>query len=246
MVNRGIEQYLRCFVGEMPRRWLEFLPWAEWSYNTAYHSSIGMTPFEVVYGRTAPTLRAYDLVASADRTEVDLALMDRDTTLRRLRAHLKLAQNRMKQVYDRSHREQEFDIGSWVFVRVQPYRQVTLRPMRNQKLAHRYFGPFRVLERIGPVAYRLELPEGSRVHLVFHVSLLREWIGDHEVIGSVLPEPLEEIEIVEPVRVLARRRRRHGTRLEMEILVEWLGKPSDEATWELETDILERFPDFSP
>ena len=80
-----------------------------------------MTPFEVVYGRRVPTLRAYDPVAFTNRTEVDLALMDRDATLRRLRAHLKLAENCMKQVYDRSHREQEFDIGSWVFVRVQQY-----------------------------------------------------------------------------------------------------------------------------
>ena len=84
------------------------------------------------------------------------------------------------------------------------------------------------------------------MHPVFHVSLLREHIADHEIVGSVIPEPLEKIEIVELVRVLARRQRRHGTRLEMEILVEWLGKPSDEATWELETDILERFLDFSP
>ena len=56
------------------------------------------------------------------------------------------------------------------------------------------------------------------MHPVFHVSLLRERIRDHEVVGPVLPEPLEETEIVEPVRVFARRRRRHGTRLEMEIL----------------------------
>ena len=54
-----------------------------------------MTPFEVVYGRTALTLRTYDLVALVDRTEVDLALMDRDTILKGLRAHLKLAHNRI-------------------------------------------------------------------------------------------------------------------------------------------------------
>ena len=64
-----------------------------------------MTPFEVVYGCKAPILRAYDLVASADRTEVDLALIDRDATLRRLCVDLKLAQSCMKQVYDRNHRE---------------------------------------------------------------------------------------------------------------------------------------------
>jgi hypothetical protein len=61
-----------------------------------------------------------------------------------------------------------------------------------------------VSKRIGPVAYSLELPERSRVHPIIHVSLLRERIGDHEIVGSVLLKPLEEIEIVDPVRVLAR------------------------------------------
>ena len=245
-VNRVLEQYLRCFVGDHPRRWLEYLPWAEWSYNTAEHSSTGMSPFEAVYGRTAPTLRVYDRSASSDRTEVDMALLDRDETLRRLRTHMRTAQVRQKQVYDRGHRDQEYDIGDMVYVRVQPYRQVTLRPVRNQKLSHRFFGPFKVLERIGPVAYRLELPEGTRVHPVFHVSLLRARISTDQIVGAVLPEPEDEIEVVEPVRVLARRRRRHEGRLETEVLVEWLGKPSDEATWELETDIMDRFPDFTP
>ena len=136
VVNRGIEQYLRCFVGDHPRRWLEHLPWAEWSYNTAQHSSTGMTPFEAVYGRTAPALRVYDRSASSERTEVDMALLDRDEMLRRLRTHMRAAQNRLKQMYDRGHREKEYDIGDMVFVRVQPYRQVTLTANKKSEIVH--------------------------------------------------------------------------------------------------------------
>jgi hypothetical protein len=246
VVNRGLEQYLRCFVADRPKDWVKFLPWAEWSYNTAHHSSIGMTPFEAVYGRTPPVLRAYDRLAATDRTELDLELADRDETLRRLKTHLATAQNRMKQTHDKGRREREFEVDQLVFVRAQPYRQSTLRPILNQKLGYKYYGPYRVLQRIGPVAYRLDLPEGTRIHPVFHVSALKAQIGPNHVVGSTLPEPMEEDGSTEPVRVLSRRRRRQGSRLETEVLIEWLGKPTDESTWELEADIMDRFPNFKP
>ena len=152
----------------------------------------------------------------------------------------------MKQTHDKGRREREFEVDQLVFVRAQPYRQSTLRPILNQKLGYKYYGPYRVLQRIGPVAYRLDLPEGTRIHPVFHVSALKAQIGPNHVVGSALPELMEEDGPTEPVRVLGRRRRRHGTRLETEVLIEWLGKPTDESTWELESDIMDRFPNFKP
>lgn len=101
-------------------------------------------------------------------------------------------------------------------------------------------------QRIGPVAYRLDLPPDSRIHPVFHVSVLKAHIGPHQVAETDLPEPMEDDAPTEPVRILGRRRKRHGARLETEVLVEWLGRPADESTWELESDILARFPDFAP
>lgn len=205
VVNRCIEQYLRCMVGDRPRAWLAQLPWAEYSYNTAFHSSIGMTPFEAVYGRVPPTIRVYDPPSYAERSEADFELLDRDATLKRLKDHIAAAQNRMKQLYDRKHRDPVYEVGSWVYVKAQPYRQLTLRPLANQKLSHRFFGPFQILERIGPVAYRLDLPPTSKVHSVFHVSLLKARVGPTTAVGSVLPDPPDD-GVVEPIRVLARRR----------------------------------------
>ena len=245
-VNRCLEQYLRCYAGERPRHWLRFLPWAEWAYNTAHHSATGFTPFEAVYGRPPPTLTTYLPARRTERTEVDELLMDRDEHLRRLRTHLVQAQNRMRQVYDRKHQDREHAVGDWVYIKLQPYRQVSVRPIPSQKLAHRYFGPYQVLERLGPVAYRLDLPEGSKVHPVFHVSALRARVGPEIVVSSQLPEMDADGPQPTPLRVLAKRRVRQDGRLVTQVLVEWTGGPTSDPTWELEDDLLTRYPDFTP
>jgi hypothetical protein len=85
----------------------------------------------------------------------------------------------MKQNYDRKHRAKDYEVGSWVFVRLQPYRQVSVALRRNAKLAPRYYGPYQILQRFGKVAYKLALPQDSRIHLVFHVSQLKEKLETH-------------------------------------------------------------------
>ncbi|GKD74958.1 hypothetical protein Tco_1333240 [Tanacetum coccineum] len=67
---------------------------------------------------------------------------------------------------NRKRREVEYKIGDMVLVKLQPYRHITLAKRCSNKLAKRYYGPFEVLERIGKVAYRLALPEASKIHLV--------------------------------------------------------------------------------
>ncbi|KAL6493749.1 hypothetical protein OROGR_032193 [Orobanche gracilis] len=93
----------------------------------------------------------------------------------------------MKEIQDKQRKETIFVPGDWVLLRLRPYRQQSLSRRTNQKLSRRYFGPFRILKQIGAVAYELELPPLSRLHPVFHVSLLRRFHGDPSQSFTPLP-----------------------------------------------------------
>jgi hypothetical protein len=127
-----------------------------------------------------------------------------------------------------------------VFVKLQPYVQSTLAPRANQKLAFKYFGPYKVLARIGTVAYRLELPSSSSVHPVFHVSLLKPVVLPGLPVSSDLPSDIELPRV--PLSILQRRLVSDGTNQVDQVLVRWSDWPIDMATWEDLTYLRQAFP----
>ena len=97
-----------------------------------------------------------------------------------------LAHNRMKQQVDEHHIERGFEVGDWVFLRLQPYKSLK-QSKKDNKLSPKYYGSYKVLQKIGTMAYKLELPTSLCIHPVFHVSFLMKVIGDKILVQSIFP-----------------------------------------------------------
>ncbi|XP_059070502.1 uncharacterized protein LOC131860144 [Cryptomeria japonica] len=111
--------------------------------------------------------------------------------LKALKDNFQIAQNQQKLYSDQKRIERLFEVGDMVYLRLQPFRQSTLKKSGAEKLKPRFYGPFKVIRRVGIVAYELELPTSSRVHNVFHVSRLKKALGHNVIISSDL-SPLDE------------------------------------------------------
>ena len=245
VVNRCIEQYLRCFTYQQPRKWFSFLPWAEFWYNTTYHASTGMTPFQALYGRPPPTIPQYHEGFSPVH-EVDKSLASRDALLQQLKSNLHAANNRMKQQADAKRRDVEFHVGDRVFLKLHSYRQQSVFKRAYHKLASRFYGPYLVEEKIGNVAYKLHLPPNSRIHPVFHVSLLKKTVGDHLTTHTDLPPVADDGELLlEPKCVLDTRWVKRGSKFIEESLIQWKRLPRDDATWENTQELRDKFMNFN-
>ncbi|PON75651.1 Ribonuclease H-like domain containing protein, partial [Trema orientale] len=224
--------------------WAHWLPWAEYWYNTSFHTSIKTTPFRFLYGRDPPQLLPYDKGATVV-SSLDKQLQERDTMLEDLKIQLHRAQQRMKTTADKHRREIQFEVGDLVYLKLRPYRQRSLARRYNEKLSPRYYGPYKVLSRIGSVAYKLDLPRSSSVHPVFHVSQLCRAIGASQPISELPPHLSAELELlVEPDAVLGVRSGTGHASFPSEVLVRWKGLPDFEATWESYDMIQHQFPSF--
>lgn len=152
--------------------------------------------------------------------EVDQTLATRDAILQDLKIHLSKAANQMKQSADKKRRDVEFNHGDFVYLKLQPYRQQSVSKRAFQKLATRFYGPFRVDEKIGNLAYKLQLPPGSKIHQVFHVSLLKKHVGNSVPISNDLPQLTNDGYVVlEPEEALDTLWTRLGNRFSEESLV---------------------------
>jgi len=239
VVNRTIEMYLRCFTSSSPKLWAKWLPWVEYCYNTSFHSATKRTPFEIVYGRPPPSLLPY-VPGTTKSAAVEDTLKARDEVLKEVRQHLLAAQNRMKQVYDKDHTERSFSEGEWVYLRLQGYRQHSVQKRQHQKLAPKFYGPYRIIKKIGPVAYQLALPPKAKIHNVFHVSVLKKWVGVGVPVQDDLPLLSQDSRLT-PQAILDQRVQQGST----EVLVHWKELSPADATWEPLVDFQLRFPTFA-
>ncbi|KAL4028671.1 hypothetical protein IC575_011879 [Cucumis melo] len=164
----------------------------------------------------------------------------------KIRARMLTAQSRQKSYADVRRKDLEFEVGDMVFLKVAPMKGV-LRFEKKGKLSPRFVGPFEILERVGPVAYRLALPPSlSAVHDVFHVSMLRRYVADPTHIVDF--EPLQVSENLsyeeQPVEILAREIKKLRSRDIPLVKVLWQNHGVEEATWEREEDMKTQYPEL--
>ncbi|KAF7112459.1 hypothetical protein RHSIM_RhsimUnG0227300 [Rhododendron simsii] len=218
-------------TGDYPRQWAKWLPLAEWWYNTTYHSVTKTTPYFAVYGQEPPD-HTFCISKPSSVAEVGNWVRERAAIIKHLKEHLSQAQHRMKHYADKGRSEREFTVGDWVFLRLQPYKQVTVALHKNMKLAPRFYGPYQVLERVGTVGYRLNLPAAAKIHPVFHVSLLKKKLGANVVAQTTLP-PIgpEGAFQLEPMALLERRMVKRGNKAVVQWLVQWMNSFPEDATW---------------
>ena len=129
-------------------------------------------------------------------------------------------------------------MGDLVYLRLQPYKQTSMHNKRLGKLAPRYYGPFKVLQKVGEVSYKLDLPFGSLIHPVFHVSNLKAKLGNQVVPRPTLPAVNADLVLTpEPMMILDRKSIKLRSRIVTQLLVQWQGESTDDATWEVLYDL---------
>jgi hypothetical protein len=146
-----------------------------------------MTRFMALYGYHPPSITS----SRKEKSKVQVVedhIEHQQQVLQILKDNMTMAQNHMKQQVDQHHSERSFEVWDWVFLRLQPYKHMSLKQdKKDNKLSPKYYGPYKVLQNIGTMAYKLELPASSRVHPVFHVSCLKKVIGDNILVQTIFP-----------------------------------------------------------
>ena len=186
-----LEDMLRACVMELKGSWDTHLALMEFAYNNIYQASIEMAPYEAIYGRKCRTPVCWDEVGERRLVGPELVQITSEK-VKVVHDNLKIARDRQRSYADNRRRDLQFEIGDRVFLKISPWKGV-LRFGRRGKLSPRFIGPYEIVSKVGPVAYRLKLPpELSRIHDTFHVSMLRKYIPDPSHVLREQPVQLKE------------------------------------------------------
>jgi hypothetical protein len=202
-----------------------------------------MSPFEALYGRKCKTPLMWSETGERLYFGPD-SIVEAEENVAKVRENLNIGQSRQKSYADKRRRNLSFDVRDHVYLKVSPLRG-TRRFHVKGKLAPRFVGPYLIIQRIGELAYKLQLPEElARVHPVFHVSQLRKCLRvPDETIPPEAVDLQETLEYVEyPVKILARADKETRRTSTPYCKVLWSNHTEWEATWENESNLKEMYP----
>ena len=239
---QSLEDLLRTCVLDYLGAWDEVLPLVEFTYNNSFHTSIGIAPYEALYGRRCRTPLCW--YQDGELVVVGPELLRQTTEkVKLIQERMKASQSRQKSYADQRRRPLEFEPGDHVFLRITPTTGVG-RAICQKKLSHRFVGPYQILRIIGPVAYEIALPPPlANLHPVFHVSQFRKYVTDPSYVLE-----MEDLQIrgdltvkVQPVGLGdVQMRQLRGKSISL-VQVVW-DKRTGDFTWELEDDVRKSHP----
>ena len=238
-----LEDMLRACVLDFGGSWDTYLPLAEFSYNNSFHASIGMPPYEMLYGMRCRTPICWGEVGQRELGSTEIVQKTTES-IQMIRDRLRTAQSRQKSYADKRRSDLEFNVGDSVLLKVSPWKGV-IRFRKRGKLGPRFIGPFKIVARIGKVAYRLELPpELSQIHNTFHVSQLRKCLADEST-----HVPIDDIQVDErlnyverPIAILERKTKSLRNKDIGLVKVQWQHRKGSEWTWEPEEEMRRNYP----
>nr|GEY22863.1 retrotransposable element Tf2 [Tanacetum cinerariifolium] len=191
----------------------------------------------IAYGQTPPLHIPYVNGETMVET-VNITMREREESLQMVKFHLKRAQDKMVSQANKHRIDIIFEVGMWVYLKFQPHRKETLRKENQYKLSSKNYGLFMILKRIGAVAYKLELPSNSQVHLVFHVSQLKlcqRSLHKSRILPHCVPNGVLS---AEPVIILDRRLAKVNNKALPYVLVKGSNHTYEDATWENYADLI--------
>nr|GEY56870.1 putative reverse transcriptase domain-containing protein [Tanacetum cinerariifolium] len=234
---------LRACVIDFGSSWDRHLPLVEFSYNNSYHASIKAAPYEALYGRKYRSPICWSEVGDRQLTGPQL-IRETIEKIVQIKNRLLTVRSHQKSYANRRTKSLEFEVGDMVLLKVSPKKGV-VRFGKHGKLSPHYIWPFKILARVGPVAYTLELPkELKEIHSTFHVSNLKKCLVEGDIVV-----PMNEIQLDGKLHVIERTVKivdREVKRLKKSqipiVKVRWNSQRGPEFTWEREDQIKKKYP----